>query len=282
MKESTLIFGGLLSLNILGSITYDEKENDVRKNTTDDVHVNHSLETALQEPMHIAEAIACHQHTSPVNYLIPTQIHEENLKESIGHIKHNPALIVYFICTVFMNGGHTILRIFIYNHIVAVYESHFWAGTALTLLGVGFLSMSVVMSVINFKFRTNKYPIHLAGLLLMGCFAMAIAVINNVYGIAALVGLYGIAFSVMITNNACMVTHLIGTQSHGLVYALSRTCEGLGGLVFPPISVAIHTNLLSHSMFSFAASLMFFAFILMLIVLLTKRNIWTPFSERVE
>ena len=116
----------------------------------------------------------------------------------------------------------------------------------------------------------------------MGCFAMEIAVINNVYGIAALVGLYGIAFSEIITNNACMVTHLIGTQSHGLVYALSRTCEGLGGLVFPPISVAIHTNLLSHSMFSFAASLMFFAFILMLIVLLTKRNIWTPFSERVD
>ena len=78
MKESTLIFGGFLLLNILGSITYDEKENDVRKNTTDDVHVNHSLETDLHKPMHIAEAIACHQHTSPVNYLIPTQIHEEN------------------------------------------------------------------------------------------------------------------------------------------------------------------------------------------------------------
>ena len=57
MKESTLIFGGLLSLDILGSITYDEKENDVRKNTTDDVHVNQSLETALQEPMQIESVI---------------------------------------------------------------------------------------------------------------------------------------------------------------------------------------------------------------------------------
>ena len=83
--------------------------------------------------------------------------------------------------------------------------------------------MSMAMSAINGKMETNKYLVHLVSVIIMGCSACGMGLIDNVSAIIALIRVYGGIFGVLLSNIPSFVKHLNGTRAHNLVYAVSQT-----------------------------------------------------------
>ena len=247
-RDVALLLGGILSLNILGALVYKTKPSSIN-------NVDKKDETASIEDDN------CH-----------------SLKQSIKKVA-NPVLITYFLNTLLWNGGYVLMRVYLHSYITATYSSKLWAGTALTLLGVGQLVFSIVMSLINAKFNTNKYLIHIIGVSFMGCSVCAMGLVDNIYIIVGLICLYGGMFGVLLSNIPSFVKHLNGTRSHNLVYALSQTCGGLGALMAPPILPVIQQTLPDNSLFFFSAGFCALSFLLMVGLLMIKSDLWSPFYE---
>ena len=201
------------------------------------------------------------------------------MKKSIKMVV-NPILVAYYLNTILWNASLVLLRAFLYSYITEVYFSTFWAGTALTLFGVGVLVMSVAMPVINSKVETNKYLVHLVSAIAMKCSACGMGLIHNVYAIIALTCVYGGMFGVLLSNIPRFVKHLNGTRAHNLVYAVSQTCGGIGALIAPPILPLIQQSLPQNSMFFFSALFSSLSFTIMLILLVIKRDkVWRPYTK---
>ena len=203
-KEVTLFLGGLLSVNILGALVYRPQDQKAVKRTAED----NSIESHQKADNRMAEDNSVETRSS--------------MKKSMKMVM-NPVLVTYYLNTNLWNASLVLLRVFLYSFITEVYFSTFWAGTALTLFGVGVLVMSVAMSVINSKVETNKYLVHLVSAIVMGCSTCGMGLIHNVYAIIALTCVYGGMFGVLLSNITSFVKHLNGTRAHNLIYAISQT-----------------------------------------------------------
>lgn len=244
-KEVTLMLGGVLSVNILGALAYSSQDQKAEKRMVEDKSVEN----------------------------------RSSMKKSIKMVV-NPVLVTYYLNTIMWNAGLVLLRVFLYSYITEVYSSTFWAGTALTLFGVGVLVMSIAMSVINGKMETNKYLVHLVSVIIMGCSACGMGLIDNVYAIITLTCVYGGMFGVLLSNIPSFVKHLNGTRAHNLVYAVSQTCGGIGALIAPPILPVIQQSLPQNSLFFFSALLSALSFTIMLALLVIKRDkVWRPHTN---
>ena len=227
-KEVTLLLGGVLSVNILGALVYRPQDKKADKRIAE--------ENSEKTDEKMAEDNSVESHSS--------------MKKSIKMVV-NPVLVAYYLNTILWNASLVLLRVFLYSYITDVYFSTFWAGTALTLFGVGVLVMSVAMSVINSKVETNKYLDHLVSAIVMGCSACGMGLIYNVYAIITLTCVYGGMFGVLLSNIPSFVKHLNGIRAHNLVYAVSQTCGGIGAIIAPPILPVIQQSLPKNSLFLF-------------------------------
>ena len=187
-------------MNILGALVYRPQDKKADKRIAED--------NSEKTDEKMAEDNSVESHSS--------------MKKSIKMVV-NPVLVAYYLNTILWNASLVLLRVFLYSYITEVYFSTFWAGTALTLFGVGLLVMSVAMSAIDGKMETNKYFVHLVSVIIMGCSACGMGLIHNVYAIMALTCVYGGMFGVLLSNITSFVKHLNGTRAHNLIYAISQT-----------------------------------------------------------
>ena len=241
-RDAMLILAGLLTMNILGALTYKQ----YNRSTDDDNVTGYTW---------------C-----------------KSLGDSFRAII-SPVLIAYLVNTLLWNGGNVVLRVLLYSYIEDSYGSSYLAGLSSTLYGVGQIVMTIIMSVLNTKLPTNKYMIHLICVAVMGCSACLMGFIDSVYVIVVLTCLYGGMYGVVLSNIANLVKHLNGRRSHNMFYAMSQTSGGIGALVSPPLLGWLQQTLPIKTLFFFSSGLSFTSFLVMLIMLLIKRELWHPYHD---
>ena len=107
--------------------------------------------------------------------------------------------------------------------------------------------------------------------------------IDDVYAIVGLTCVYGGMYGILMSSISSFVKHLNGAQMHNLVYALSQTCGGIGALIAPPILPVLQQSLPQNALFFFSASFGALSAIVMLSLLVIKRDkVWCPYTKQAE
>lgn len=193
-----------------------------------------------------------------------------------------PVLTVYYVNTIFWNVGFGVVIVFLYDHVTTLaLGTTASSGLAMTLLGGGQLLASIVMSLLHAKFTINKYLVHIVAASLLSLCAFIMGFIHNIPVLIILSAAFGMSAGLIISNIGSFVYHLLGDTNHSLVYTFTGFSSGIGALAGPPLAAALD-NYLGWSYFFTSACGSFLSLIVMVGLLLTRRDTWQPADRKVS